>query len=42
MAKLAQEVTDAQMAFQIPRCEVWWQPLDLERPGCRARRERQL
>ena len=42
MADLTQEVTHAGMVLQIPRCQVRWQPLDLERPGGRARCERPL
>ena len=42
VADLTQEVTHAGMVLQIPRCQVRWQPLDLERPGGRARRERPL
>ena len=32
MANLAQEIAHAGMVLQIPRCQVRWQPLDLEGP----------
>ena len=40
VADLAQEVAHAVMVLEVPRRQVRWQPLELERPGGRARRER--
>jgi hypothetical protein len=42
MAELAREITHAGSVVQIPGGQVRWQPLDLERPGGRARRKRPL
>ena len=36
MAELAEEVAHAGMVLQVPGCQVRWQPLDLEGPGCGA------
>ncbi len=42
MANLAQKVAHTRMVFEIPGREVRWQPLNLERPRCRAHRKRPL